>query len=127
MPRPAIRSPRYASSCRHLSLVGDEGLERIPLESLASLQKGKLDQKRRADDLAAQPLDEPESRRHRPARGEQIVHREHALAGPDGVLVNGEDVPPVLELVLLFDGPRGQLAALADRDETRAELMRQRA
>src|SRR3989442_1102820 len=68
-------------------------------------------------------LDEPQSRRHRSPGGEEIVDDEHALARGDGVLVHGQGVPPILQLVLDLDGLGGKLPQLADGDEARAELM----
>src|SRR5262249_58978939 len=52
---------------------------------------------------------------------------EHALTGLDGVLVDGQRVTAVLELVFYLDRLARQLAELAHRHEPRTELMGDRA
>src|SRR5262245_20793817 len=78
-------------------VVHDEGIERILLEPGAPSEKRELDQEGGPDDHPAESLDELERGRHGAAGGQQIVDREHALAGLDRVLVDGEDVGSVLE------------------------------
>jgi hypothetical protein len=89
------------------------------------VEEGQLDQEGQPHHDAAGLFDEPEGRRHRAPRREQVVHDQDALAGRDGVLVHGQGVAPVLELVLDRDRLRRQLPELPDRDEPRAELVRQ--
>src|SRR5206468_242276 len=126
-PQPSTPTRLMAVVIRRPSFVDDEGLERVSLQPIPPLEKRQLDQKRRAQDLAAQPLDEPERRRHGSTGGEKVVHDQHALARLDGVLMDGQDVAAVFELVLLLDRRRGQLPALPDRHEPGAQLMGQRA
>ena len=109
------------------SVVADQGLDAIPLQPLPPLEKGQLDQEIAGHDGAAQPLDQAQGGRHGSTRGEQVVHREDTLPARDGVLVNGQDVPAVLKLVLLFDDRTGKLALLAHRNESGAQLLGQRA
>src|SRR5204863_85400 len=84
--------------------------EREALELVAAVEEGELDQERHADDVAPELLDQPERRGHRAARGEQVIDGEYALPRLDRVLVDGERVAPVLELVLDLDGLARELA-----------------
>src|SRR5437773_12327824 len=113
-------------TCDASSVVDDEGMEREALELVAAVEEGELDQERHADDVAPELLDQPERRGHRAARGEQVVDGEHALARPDRVLVDGERVASVLELVLDLDGLAWELAELPHGDEACAELVGER-
>src|SRR5262249_57841789 len=88
-------------------------------------EQRELDQEGCPDEHSAQPLDELERGRHGAAGGQQIVDREHTLAGSNRVLVNREDVGSILERVLLLDRLEGQLPPFTYRDETRAKLVRQ--
>ena len=87
----------------------------IQLES--TVEEVELDQKRQADELAADASDQPRRRLCRAARGEHVVHDQHALSGAKRVLVNLEAVGAVLERVVLALGLRRQLPRLANRDE----------
>src|SRR5437667_8293521 len=106
-------------TCDASSVVDDEGMEREALELLAAVKERKLDQERHADDVAPELLDQPERRGHRAARGEQVIAGEYALARLDRVLVDGERVAPVLELVLDLDGLARELTELPHGDEDR--------
>src|SRR5437867_5517221 len=86
-------------TCDASSVVDDEGMVREALELVAAVEEGELDQERHADDVAPELLDQPERRGHRAARGEQVIDGEYALPRLDRVLVDGERVAPVLELV----------------------------
>src|SRR5580765_4511152 len=108
------------------SVVADQGFDAVSLQPLPSLEKGQLDQEIAGHDDSTQPLDEAQGGRHCPSRGEQVVHRENALTAGDGVLMNGEDVPAVLELVLLLDHRTGKLALLPYRHEAGAQLLGER-
>src|SRR5438309_2544277 len=108
-------------------IVADQRVQRVALDLPAPVEERQLDHERDADDLAAELLDQPERRRHRPAGREQIVDGEDLLAGPDSVHVDRERVPAVLELVLDFDRLPGELAELPHRHEARAELVGERA
>src|SRR5947209_970038 len=113
-------------TCDASSVVDDEGMERKGPELVATVEEGELDQERHADDVPPELLDQAERRGHRAARGEQVVDGEHALPRLDRVLVDGERVAPVLELVLDFDGLARQLAELPHGDQARAELVGER-
>src|SRR2546425_9619534 len=113
-------------TCDASSVVDDEGMEREALELVAAVEEGELDQERHADDVAPELLDQPERRGHRAARGEQVIDGEYALPRLDRVLVDGERVAPVLELVLDLDGLARELAELPHGDETRAQLVGER-
>src|SRR3989441_329399 len=113
-------------TCDASSVVDDEGMEREALELVAAVEEGELDQERHADDVAPELLDQPERRGHRAARGEQVIDGEYALPRLDRVLVDGERVAPVLELVLDLDGLARELAELPHGDETRAQLAGER-
>src|SRR2546427_1464895 len=113
-------------TCDASSVLDDEGMEREALELVAAVEEGELDQERHADDVAPELLDQPERRGHRAARGEQVIDGEYALRRLDRVLVDGERVAPVLELVLDLDGLARELAELPHGDETRAQLVGER-
>src|SRR5881296_2412812 len=113
-------------TCDASSVVDDEGMEREALELVAAVEEGELDQERHADDVAPELLDQPERRGHRAARGEQVIDGEYALPRLDRVLVDGERVAPVLELVLDLDGLARELTELPHGDETRAQLVGER-
>src|SRR5262245_6897915 len=107
-------------------IVPDQGLDRIATKSIPALEEPELDQEGGPHHLASQPLHEPQGGRHGAPRGQEIVDHQYRLAGLDGVLVDREDVAPVLELVLLLDGRARQLAPLAHGDKARLELVGQR-
>src|SRR5947199_5591848 len=107
-------------------VVDDEGMERVVLQLAATMEERELDQERHADDVAPELLDQPERRGHRAARGEQVIDGEYALPRLDRVLVDGERVAPVLELVLDLDGLARELTELPHGDETRAQLVGER-
>src|SRR5215467_12288645 len=119
-PRPCLRS-------QYTLLVSDQGLDAVTLQALPSLQKGQLDEEVAGDHNPSKPLDQPQRGRHGTAGREQVIHDEHALALADGVLMDGEHVAPVLELVFLLDHGARELALLPHGHETGPELLRQRA
>src|SRR6185369_9399573 len=102
-------------------------MERLLLQLVSALKKCELDHERNPDDLSAELPDEPQGCPHRTTGGEEVVHREHALAGLDRVLVHGERIAAVFELVFDFDGLPRQLAWFANRNEARLQLVRDRA
>ena len=77
--------------------------------------------KPRPTTLAAEPLDQADGGRRRPAGGQHVVDDQDPLADVDGVAVDLEQVGAVLELVLLGLDLPGQLARLADGHEAGAE------
>src|SRR5919198_1728955 len=99
----AASVPSTAAAMRVLSLmllfIHDEGMERVALQLLAPFQERQLDHERDAHYLAAELLDQPERCRHRAPGSKQIVHGQHVLPRLDGVLVDGQGVAAVLELV----------------------------
>src|ERR671931_1415409 len=111
----------------HTSVIHDQRVQRVVLELLASLEKRELDHERHADHLAPELLDEAQGGRHGTAGREEIVDREHALARSDRILVDGQRVASVLELVLDLDRLAGELAELANGHEACAQLVRHRA
>src|SRR5216683_8162727 len=106
--RPTLaRSLRYASRPHHTTtsgrlLVDDQGVDPLTGEARAPLEEGQLDQERGPDHGAAQPGDEAERGGHGAAGREEVVDHQHSLARCHRVLVNGQDVAAVLELVLLL-------------------------
>ena len=68
-------------------------------------------------------LDDVDGRQGGPPGREQVVHHQNALALDNGVHVDLDAVHPVLELVVLANGRKGQLALLAHRHESRFELI----
>src|SRR5262244_3586794 len=118
---------RDASEASTPLLVSDQGLDAVTLQALPPLQEGQLDEEVAGDHNPSEPLDQAERGGHGAAGREQVVHDEHALAAADGVLVDGEHVTAVFELVLLLDHRARELALLPHGHETRAELLRQRA
>src|ERR1700675_3882384 len=106
-------------------VILNEGLDAVALQPLAPLEKSQLDQELAGDHGASQPLDQAQRRGHRAARREEVVHDQDLLALGDGVLVDGEDITAVLELVLFLDHHRGELALLAHGHEARPDLSRQ--
>src|SRR2546427_2281084 len=131
----AERPPRASCGCSRETAAGyvrprplvilNEGLDAIALEPLAPLQKRQLDEELAGHHHASQPLDQAQRCRHRAAGREQVVHDQDLLARADAILVDGEHVPAVLELVLLLDHRRGELALLAHGHEARAKLVRE--
>jgi len=97
----------------------------LPLELLPTLEEGQLDQEGDADDRPAELLHEPKGRRHRPPRREEVVHNQDALARRDGVLVDGQSVAAVLQLIFHLDRLGRELAKLADRNESGPQLVGQ--
>ena len=87
----------------------------IQLES--TVEEVEFDQKRQADEIAADASDQPRRRPCRAARCEDVVYDQHAVTGAKRVLVNLEAVNAVLERVLLALGLRRELPRLANRDE----------
>src|SRR5689334_5399633 len=87
--------------------IHDKRMQRIVLQLVPALQKGELDHERHPDHLAAELFHQPQRRGHGPAGGQQIVDGEHALPRPDAILVNGQRVAAVLQLVLDLDGLAG--------------------
>ena len=61
------------------------------------------------------------------AGGQQVIDDQDFLAGLDAVLVDFQGVAAVFQGVLFADGPGRQLARLARRDETAAQLVGQHA
>src|SRR5262245_39108486 len=118
---------RDASEASTPLLVSDQGLDAVTLQALPPLQEGQLDEEVAGDHNPSEPLDQAERGGHGAAGREQVVHDEHALAAADGVLVDGEHVTAVFELVLLLDHRARELALLPHGHETRAQLLRQRA
>src|SRR5215470_10892175 len=123
----ATRGRGHASEASTRLLVSDQGLDAVTLQALPPLQEGQLDEEVAGNHNPSEPLDQAERGSHRAAGREQVVHDEHALALADGVLVDGEHVAPVLELVLLLDHRARELALLPHGHEARAQLLRQRA
>src|SRR5215831_183205 len=107
--------------------IDDQRVELGLLQLVSAAEKRELDHEGHPDDLPAELADQPQSRTHRTTGREEVVDREHALAGLDRVRVHCERVAPVLELVLHLDRLARELARLAHRHETRIQLMRERA
>ena len=77
--------------------------------------------------LAPCPLDQPCRRQRRSAGRQQIIDDQHARAGRAGVDMHRQPVGAIFERIILGDGRAGQLAVLADQQQARAQLDRQRA
>lgn len=95
-------------------------------ESLASTKEIEFDSKAKADRIATEPAHELECGFHGAASGEQIIDKQNALAGLDGVEVNFEGVGAVFEIVGDADHGRGQLARLAHGDKAGVEAVGER-
>ena len=83
----------------------------------AAVEEGQFDHEGEAGNLAAQLLDQLAGCGRGPARGQQVIHDEHALARFHRVAVNLERVLAIFEIVGDLDRVRGKLARLANRDE----------
>src|SRR5215218_669941 len=103
--------------------VADEAVELIALDLLAPVQEAELDEGGDADDLAAEPFDQPGGRPGGAAGGEHVVDDQHPLAGDDRVGVELKGGGAVLQRVLLGLHLVGQLAGLADGHEAGAEVV----
>jgi hypothetical protein len=123
----AATSTRELASAASL-FIDDQRVERMLLELVPSVQKRELDHEcqppryvRRAAGInrRAAPMLPPVASRS--------SERQHALTGRNRVLVNGQRVAAVLELVLDLDRLSRQLAELADGNKAGVELMRERA
>src|SRR5262245_27525353 len=64
-------------------VVHDQRVHRVGLEFLTTAQEGQLDHEGDADHLAAELPDQAQRGGHGAAGGEQVVDRQHALAGLD--------------------------------------------
>src|SRR4029453_4713260 len=96
--RAAPRSPVARTAVSLMALiVPDQGLDRVAPKSVPALEESQLDQEGGPPHLRHQPLPEAGGGRHGPPGGQEIVHHQHPLARPDGVLVNRQHVAPVLE------------------------------
>src|SRR5206468_9355782 len=104
-------------------LVGDQRRDVIAGELVASFERGELDQECEADDLALELLHELDGAGHSATRREEVVDDQHPRARLDRILVHLEGRRTVLEVVLNADHVPRQLAELAHRDETDAELV----
>src|SRR4029434_7517102 len=114
--RAAPRSPVARTAVSLMALiVPDQGLDRVATKSVPALEESQLDQEGRPHHLTPQPLHEAEGGRHGAPGGQEIVHHQHRLARPDGVLVNRQHVAPVLELVRLLDGGTAQAGSLVEQ------------
>src|SRR3954454_20784768 len=116
----ASRSPRSGGSAS----VFDDAVGPVSIEALTPLEELELDQEREPNHLCLELAHQVDRSEHRAAGGEQVVHDEDSLPRKDRVLVHFERVRAVLERVLHADRLGGQLAELADGDETRIELVR---
>ena len=70
------------------ALVDEQGLHVESLELLASLEAGQLHDEGCFDDLASEPLDEPDGGRGGASGGDEVVDEDYLLSGPDGVGVD---------------------------------------
>src|SRR6056297_2620993 len=79
-----------------------------------------------ADDLAAQPLDQLYPRLRGAARGQQIIDDQYFLTGRDRIIMDLDDRFAIFQLIVFGNHRTGQFALLADRYETKRQLMRNR-
>ena len=104
-----------------------EGHQRVAVDAVASASSsrppssGRSMMKVAPTTMPPVRADELGRRLGRAAGGDQVVDDQDALARPDGVLVDLDDVDAVFQRVLLADGLPRQLALLADRDEAAAQ------
>src|SRR6516164_5035335 len=77
----------------------------------------KVDDERAADNPAAGHVDQLQRGLGRAAGGDQVVDQKHAFAAQNAVAVDLQTVGAVLELVVLPEVLRRQLAAFANGDE----------
>src|SRR5262245_41978918 len=89
---------------RHHGSVVDERVELVVGELGAAVQEVELDQARDPAHVATAALDEGGGRAGRPARGEDVVDDQDALALVDRVAMELEGGRAVLEVVLLRRG-----------------------
>src|SRR5262245_15102666 len=120
-------TPQATIRAVDILVIDDERMDRMLLELVTAVEECQLDHERDTHDSPAQLIDQAQRRRHRAAGGQEVVHHEDALPDLDRVLVDGERVSAVLELVLDFDGLARQLAQLANGYEAGLQLMGERA
>src|SRR2546428_11245707 len=126
---PGAHEPTRTSAPARATMlvIDDERMERVLLQLVAAVEKREFDHERHAHDVATELIDQSQRCRHRAAGCEQVVHGEHALPGLDRILVDRERVAAILELVLHLDGLARELAELANGNESRVQLMGERA
>src|SRR5919108_2528598 len=99
----------------------------VPLgELLPPVQERQLENEGRADDFAAELLDELADRLDGPARGEHVVVYEHPCPRTDRVRMHLERVLTVLERIGRAHDLRRKLPGAAGRNEAAADLGRDR-
>src|SRR5687767_10347082 len=108
------------------SLRLDECNYVVPRELVATLESGELDEERERDDLSFELFHQLDRPGDGPAGRQEVVDDEHFRAGTDGVAVHLERGRAVLEVVFDADYVGRQLAELAHRHETHAQLVRDR-
>src|SRR5262245_35673889 len=113
------RGPPYDSGS-----VFEHRMDVLTLQPGASVQRHELDEECERVHLATEPTHQIARGARGAARGEEIVHDEHALPGPDGILVHFEAIGPVFEIVRGPHGFRRQLPFLAHRREPRVDPIR---
>src|SRR5262249_46675067 len=121
---PSMRSPSTSwnppvVSLSPGSLVDDQGRDRVILQLRPAFEEGQLDEEGQPHHAPTTLFDKPEGRHHRSTGGQQVVDDQHTLAGVDRILVHGQGVTPVLELVFRLDGLGRELPELPDGDEPR--------
>src|SRR5271155_1146298 len=92
----------------------------------ATVEEGEFDGEGGAGYFAAELLDQLDGGCRSAARGEQIVAKQHGLAGLDGVFVEFELVGAVFELVSDGGSFPGKLFGFAHGNETGAEAIGER-
>gem|GEM_PF-123761 len=108
------------------SSVSDQRNDVVTVEAVAAFEEIEFHDERHGRHLAADLLSKPAGREARAAGRKQIVSNHDPGAGVNGVLVNLKRVHAVLELVADAFGGGGQLVGLADRDESRANVIGER-
>ena len=96
------------------------------LQTCVSADVGQVDDEAAFDDLAAHLFDQLASGFRGAAGGYQVVDQQYPFALGDRIGVYFDAVGAVFELVVVAYGFGGQLAFLADRDETLAQRVGQR-
>src|SRR5882762_2936074 len=103
----------YQGADRHLQLR----------ESARAAQIRQIDNETRGEHLGAQGTQQPHGRGRRSPGRDEVVHQDDLFAASNTVLVNLDLVATVLERVRQAHGGVGELALLANGNETSSELM----
>src|SRR5579863_8484129 len=114
-----------ASCSAGLFVVVQKTEDVVLLKAITAFEEVEFDGEGEARDLTTELLHQFYSGFHGAAGGKQVIDKDYALAGLDGIEVNLEHVGAVFEIVGDTSYRGGQLTRLADGNEAGVETIRQ--